>query len=90
MRGLELAESCQGADRQTDKQTDEQTDGYGNSMTESAQWGLFSENKPAKQAAGADPSRCNSTLGKIPLFTKIAATFDLMKRFRFPSRFRLS
>ena len=29
---------------QTDKQTDKQTDGHGDSMTELAQWGRFSEN----------------------------------------------
>ena len=30
---------------QTDKQTKRQTDGHHNSMTESAQWGGFSENQ---------------------------------------------
>ena len=29
-------------------------------------------------------------LGKIPLFTKIAVTFEPMKRLRCPSRFRIS
>ena len=29
-------------------------------------------------------------LGKLPPFTKIAVTFDPMKRFRFPSRFIFS
>ena len=29
-------------------------------------------------------------LGKIPQFTKIAVTFDLMKQFRCPLRFRIS
>ena len=44
-------------------------------------------NKPAAQAAGADPSRLSST-PKIPLFTKIAITFDPIKGFRCPSRFK--
>ena len=30
---------------QTDRQTDKHPDGHGNSMTESAQWGQFNENK---------------------------------------------
>ena len=37
------------------RQTDRQTDRHGNSMTELTQWGRFRENKPAAQAAGADP-----------------------------------
>ena len=32
-----------GADRQTDRHPDILTDGHGNSMTESARWGQFSE-----------------------------------------------
>ena len=56
MKGLELImwsqgqweaskkTSPDGADRQTDKQTHRQTHGHGDSMTESAQCGRFSEN----------------------------------------------
>ena len=34
---------------QTDKQTDIHPDGHGNSMTESAKWGQFSENSAYKR-----------------------------------------
>ena len=34
------------------------------------------ENRPATQAARTDPFRCNSTIGKIHSFIKIAVTFD--------------
>ena len=44
MRGLEKQNAPIGADKQTYKQIDKQPDGHGNSMTESAQWGQFSEN----------------------------------------------
>ena len=42
MRGLN--KNCMGRG-QTNRQTDRQTDGHRDSMTESAQWGQFSENK---------------------------------------------
>ena len=48
IRGLE--KNCTGwrkqIDRQIDRQAETQTDGHGDSMTESAQWGQFSEHLP--------------------------------------------
>ena len=47
MRGLELIranERRKQTDIQTDRYPDRQTDGHGDFMTDSAQWGQFSEN----------------------------------------------
>ena len=43
---------------QPNRQTDKQTDGHGNSMTESAQWGRFSENAATKFNVNVLPETC--------------------------------
>ena len=45
MGGLE--KNCTRWRKQKDEQTDKKTDKHGDSMTESAQWGRFSENNQA-------------------------------------------
>ena len=46
-------------------------------------------NKPDAQAAGADPSRCSSPVGKIHPLSKIAVTFEPIQQFWCPSSFRI-
>ena len=41
---------------------------------------MFTWNKPAAQAANADPNE-SPPLGEIPPFTEIGVTFDPMKQF---------
>ena len=43
--------------------------------------GRFSENKPAAQAAGADPSLSKSTNRKSHPFSKMTVTFEQLMRF---------
>ena len=47
-------------------------------------------NKPAAQAAGADPSRWSSTNGQNPPFSKIAVTFEPVMQFGCPLGFKIS
>ena len=48
------------------------------------------KNKPAAQAAGQTLPDATPPQGKTPQFTKIAVTFDPIKGFSCPSRFRFS
>ena len=52
------------------------------------QWGRFSENKPAEQAAGLTLPDATPPVGKNHPFRKIAVTFEPIQRFRCPSRFK--
>ena len=46
------------------------------------------KNKPAAQAAGADPSDATQPIGKIHIFCKMAITFEPPMGFLCPSGFR--
>ena len=52
MRGLKKLHLMAQTDIKTDRQTDRQTHGHGNSLTELAHWGLFSENQSLSQTIG--------------------------------------
>ena len=54
------------------------------------QWDKTRGKQASCAGCSPHPSRCNSTVGKSPPFTKIASPFDPMKRFRCPWRFRFS
>ena len=70
MRGLGKKSHGEGTDKQTHRHKDIAT------TRKNRPKGRFFENKPAAQAAGADPSDTTAPIGKTHPFSKIALAFE--------------